>query len=164
MKIHKYKKDDAIAVGQLIHDTYGEYNLSFVSGEARKPFLGPFQHAYSSDPEHQTRIAGLIGAPMVFVAENERGEVVGVLRGRKERLHSLFVCGDYHRQGIGRKLVERLEKECHKLGAEKITLAATLYAVPFYQSVGYKKSTGVRQGWSFDGEGFKWQPMKKALK
>jgi hypothetical protein len=38
-----------------------------------------------------------------------------------------------------------------------------LYAVPFYQKLGYKKSTGVRAGWSFAGQDFKWQPMKKIL-
>jgi hypothetical protein len=29
--------------------------------------------------------------------------------------------------------------------------------------MGYKKSTGVRSGWSFQGRGLQWQPMKKVL-
>ena len=49
------------------------------------------------------------------------------------------------------------------MGGEVIRLASTLYAVSFYQKLGYKKSTGVRTGWSFEGENFKWQPMKKSL-
>ena len=44
-----------------------------------------------------------------------------------------------------------------------IRLASTLYAVPFYTRMGYKKSTGVRNGWSFEGSGFQYQPMKKVL-
>ena len=97
---------------------------------------------------------------MVFVAEDER-QIVGVLRCRAGCLQSLFVRGDYHRQGIGRRLVERCEQECARLGSSMIRLAATLYAVPFYQALGYKKSTGRRNCWSFGGRGLKYQPMKK---
>lgn len=100
---------------------------------------------------------------MVFVAENELDEIVGILRGKKDRLQSLFVRGDMHHQGIGRHLVEYFEQFCLGLGGEVIRLASTLYAVPFYQKLGYKKSTGVRAGWSFAGQDFKWQPMKKSL-
>ena len=42
-------------------------------------------------------------------------------------------------------------------------MAATLYAVPFYLSMGYKKTTGIRPGWSFEGTGLVYQPMKKLL-
>jgi GNAT superfamily N-acetyltransferase len=100
---------------------------------------------------------------MVFVAENELDEIVGILRGKKDRLQSLFVRGDMHHQGIGTHLVEHFEQVCLGLGGEVIRLASTLYAVPFYQKLGYKKSTGVRAGWSFAGQDFKWQPMKKLL-
>jgi len=44
-----------------------------------------------------------------------------------------------------------------------IRVASTLYAVPFYQAVGYKKTTGVRAMRSFDGSGFEYQPMRKIL-
>jgi GNAT superfamily N-acetyltransferase len=147
----------------LIADTYSEYNLSFLPPEQRGPYLGPFQNARSPNKEHQAEIARTIQAPLILVAENENGEIVGVLRGRKDRLHSLFVRGDYHRQGIGRMLVKWFEQECIQLGGVVIRLASTLYAVPFYQRLGYSKSTGVRRGWSFEGEGLQWQPMKKIL-
>jgi GNAT superfamily N-acetyltransferase len=100
---------------------------------------------------------------MVYVAETN-GEIVGVLRGRKNRLASLFVRGDYHRQGIGRELVERFEQESLRQGVTVIRVAATLYAVPFYLALGYKRSTGVRTGWSFEGRGLKIQPMRKVLR
>jgi GNAT superfamily N-acetyltransferase len=86
-----------------------------------------------------------------------------VLRGRKERLASLFVRGDHHRQGIGRRLVEQFEQECMRQGATVIRVAATLYAIPFYTALGYQRTTGVRNGWSFEGTGLKYQPMKKVL-
>ncbi len=164
IKIRAYQPADAQSIGLLIAETYGNYNLSYLAVEERGPYLGPFQHTGSADPEHQAAIARIIQAPTLLVAENAQGQVVGVLRGSPERLHSLFTRPDHHRQGIGRMLLTTFEKECEASGGQAIRLAATFYAVPFYQALGYKKSTGVRKGWSFDGPGFKWQPMKKVLK
>ncbi len=79
-------------------------------------------------------------------------------------LQSLFVNGSFHRQGIGRRLVERFEKEYLGRGVTVFKLWATLYAVPFYQAMGYRKSTGVRFIHSFDGQGLPSQPMKKVVK
>jgi GNAT superfamily N-acetyltransferase len=161
--IRSYQNSDAQAVGILIADTYAKFNLSFAPPEERKAFLGPFQHARSSDPAHQETIARTIQAAMVFVAEKD-GQIVGVLRGRTDKLQSLFVGGAFHRQGIGRRLVERFEQECARGGATKIRVNATLYAVPFYQVMGYKKTTGVRKMTSFEGEGLVYQPMKKVMR
>jgi GNAT superfamily N-acetyltransferase len=161
--IRDAQEADAAEIGRLIADTYGTYNLDFVPPDEKGPFLGPFRHARSDDPAHRAAIARVIQAPMLLVAENAAGEIVGVLRGSPGRLRSLFVRGDHHRQGIGRALLERFEGASARLGSETIRLASSLYAVPFYQRMGYKKSTGVRAGWSFEGRGLRWQPMKKVL-
>jgi predicted N-acetyltransferase YhbS len=160
--IRNYQEKDAQQVGILIADTYREFNLSFVSPEEMGLFLGPFQHARSNDEDHQKHIAQMISSEMVFVAE-DNGEIVGVLRGRKERLGSLFVSKGYHRRRIGRRLVERFEQESARLGVTVFRVAATKYAVPFYTALGYKRSTGVRTGWSFEGHGIEIQPMRKVL-
>jgi GNAT superfamily N-acetyltransferase len=160
--IRDYREEDAQEVGQLIADVYSVFNLDFAPPEELGPLLGPFQYARSPEKVHQQAIARVIRSEMVFVAE-EAGEIVGVLRGRKERLASLFVRGDRHRQGIGRKLVEHFEQECHRQGVAVIRVAATLYAVPFYLALGYKRSTGLRPGWSFEGCGLRYQPMRKIL-
>jgi len=162
IKIRRYRESDAQNVGKLIADTYSKFNLSFAPPQEVGLFLGPFRHAESMDPSHQEAIARVVRALMVFVAEDD-GEIVGVLRGRKERLQSLFVRGDHHRQGIGRKLVRRFEQECRRQGSTVIRVTATLYAVPFYTEMGYKKSTGVRSGWSFEGTGLPIQPMRKVM-
>jgi GNAT superfamily N-acetyltransferase len=161
--VRDYRERDAPSVGRLIADTYTTYNLDFLPPEARGPFLGPFEYARSSEPTHRAAIAQAIGSEMVFVAEAD-GEIVGVLRGRKERLASLFVRGDRHRQGIGRKLVQHFERASRTQGVEVIRVAATLYGVPFYLAMGYKRSTGVRSSQSFEGRGLPTQPMRKVLK
>jgi len=160
--IRDYRESDAESAGKLIAETYSEFNLSFAPPAERNRFLGPFQHARSPRKAHQEAIAQVIRSEMAFVAEDD-GEIVGVLRGRKERLASLFVRGDRHRQGIGRRLVERFEQECLGQGVTVIRVASTLLAVPFYLKMRYKRSTGVRSGWSFEGRGLQYQPMKKIL-
>jgi GNAT superfamily N-acetyltransferase len=70
---------------------------------------------------------------------------------------------DYHRQGIGRRLVERFEQELLRQGAVEVKVAATLYAVPFYLQMGYNRTTGIRAGRSFEGAGLPYQPMRRFL-
>ncbi len=161
--IRNYTKNDSQEVGRLIADTYREFNLSFASLEEQTLLLGPFRHARSAEIGHQKAITKILESPMIYVVEIGR-EIVGVLRGREERLASLFIRKDHHHQGIGRRLVEQFEAESLAQGVSVIRVAATLYAVPFYLRLGYRKSTGVRTGWSFDGYGLQVQPMKKVLR
>jgi GNAT superfamily N-acetyltransferase len=160
--IRNYTERDAPAVGILIADTYGEFNLDFADPAELKLLLGPFYYARSQEPAHQQVIVEILRSPMMVVAEVEE-EIVGVLRGREARLASLFVRKDHHRQGIGRRLVETFEADSRVLGVPVIRVAATLYAVPFYLAMGYKRSTGVRPCWSFEGQGLLYQPMRKVL-
>jgi GNAT superfamily N-acetyltransferase len=179
--IRDYQQADAPAVGRLIADTFGEFNLAYASPDERVLLLGPFAHAYSSEPAHRDAIAEVIAADMVLVAE-DGGEIVGVLRGRSDpagpplhpagtqravlrsgKLQSLFVRKDHHRRGIGRQLVARFEQACRGQGPIAVRVQATLYAVPFYQAVGYVRSTGVRSCQIFEGTRFPYQPMKKVL-
>ena len=160
--IRNYIKENAPEVGRLIADTYREFNLSFASPEDQAKLLGPFRHAWSSEAAHQKAIEQILESPMFYVAESE-GEIVGVLRGRIERLASLFVRKDYQSRGIGRRLVERFEADSLAQHVTVLRVAATLYAVPFYLKMGYRRSTGVRMSWSFEGYGLQVQPMKKVL-
>ncbi len=160
--IRDYEERDAPAVGRLIAETYTAFNLGFVAPEQLGLFLGPFRHVASADPALQAEVAAVIRSATVLVAE-EDGEIVGVLRGRPGRLASLFVHGNHHRRGIGRALVARFEAECRARGDAVIHVSATVYAVPFYRALGFKRSTGLRAGWSFDGHGLPVQPMRKVL-
>jgi GNAT superfamily N-acetyltransferase len=161
--IRHYRDDDAESVGRLIADTYSTFNLSGLPPEERALFVGPFEHARSHEASHRAAIAQVIRAAMVFVAEDEAG-IVGVLRGRSDKLQSPFVREDHHRQGVGRRLVERFERECERQASAEIKVQATLYAVPFYLAMGYKRTTGIRRMRSFEGRGLEYQPMKKVLR
>ncbi len=167
MLIRAYNETtDAQAVGQLIADTFSKFNLGFASPDELPLFLGPFRNAYSTDPEHQNAIAAVIYSDTVLVAEDQAAQpprIAGVLRGRPGRLASLFVHADYQRKGVGAQLVNRFEEKSRAQGVVQIKVAATLFAIPFYKKMGYRRTTGVRRGGSFEGRGLPYQPMKKAL-
>lgn len=162
MIIRDYQEKDAVKVGLLIKNTYGDFNLDFLPPAERPPFLGPFAFAGDGDPVHLQAIDRMIRSQFVYLAEVE-GAIAGVLRGRMDRLGSLFVAREYHRRGIASRLVEHFEETVRHQKGTVIRVASSLYAVPFYSKMGYKKSTGVRNSWSFDGYGLPIQPMKKVL-
>ena len=162
MNIRDYRREDAPEVGVLIKRTYSEFNLDFLPPAELPDFLGPFAFAGDKDPEHQQAIRDLIRSQFVYLAEMD-GTIAGVLRGRMDRLGSLFVARDFHHQGIGRELVRHFEDTVRRKNGSVIRVASSLYAVPFYLKMGYKRSTGIRNSWSFKGHGFPIQPMKKNL-
>jgi len=90
--IRPAKQKDFEDIGILIAETYTHFNLSHFSPEEIPLFLGPFKHAGSPEKTHQEALENVINSEMLYVAEDD-GEIVGVLRGRKERLASLFVRG-----------------------------------------------------------------------
>ena len=160
--IRNYRESDSQTVGKIIAETFSKYNLGFATSEEKEKFLGPFHYAESQEEKHIKDIADTIQASMVFVAECD-GKIVGVLRGRSDQLQSLFVCESHHRRGIGRRLCERFETACLLQGSLEIKVSASLYAVPFYAKMGYKKTTGIRNLRIFGCSGFPYQPMKKIL-
>jgi GNAT superfamily N-acetyltransferase len=163
IRLRSYREHDSIAVAILIADVYRQYVLETLPENEKPAYLGPFYNASSPDPAHQQQIAMLIQDTLVFVAEDEEGKITGVLRGRPGRLHGLYVHDWFFFQDTGRKLVERFEQNCRDLGSKKVKLASPLFAVPFYLRMGYKKSTGLRNGPGFGGRNLLWQPMKKKL-
>ena len=169
VNIRRYRKNDAQQVGILIADTYKKFNLSELTTEQQNAMLGPFLYARSKKTSHQKTIAEAVEAPSVWVAEVD-GAIVGVLRGGRVDelgrtvLQSLFVSGKYHRRGIGQALVRKFEQEYIARGVTVFKLLATIHAVPFYLSMGYRRSTGVRIIHSFEERGLTSQPMKKVLR
>jgi hypothetical protein len=163
VQIRPFNTRDSVAAGVLIADCLTKYILDFVPKHQIADYMGPFFYARSSEPAHQQQIGMFIQAAVVFVAEDENGNISGLLRGQVGRLHGLFVNDWYFFLNTGRKLLEEFENYNQQMGSPKITLASPLYAVPFYLRLGYKKSTGVRSGWCFQGRDLKWQPMKKVF-
>ena len=153
--IRKYRREDARAVASLISQSFARFN----SRGGTKRGIRDYVESYCPDGKSDDGIhQRLSRTPHSFVGVSD-SKIVGVARGRENRLVNLFVDGDYHRQGIATCLNRNFEEACLKSGFAEIVVRSGLYAIPFYESQGYKKTTGVR-----NFHGLKVQPMRKQLK
>lgn len=50
---------------------------------------------------------------------------------------SIFVALEFHRKGIGRQIMRKVEEKVLELGADKITVRAAINARVFYEKLGY---------------------------
>lgn len=80
-----------------------------------------------------------------------RGEIVGVVSLRnKEHVSLLFVDEAFHKMGIGRKLINQMQRVAKDMGCYRLTVNASPYAVGFYHKVGFvdtnieQKKDGIR--------------------
>jgi len=152
--IRKYRRGDARSVAALISSTYSRFNRQEGSAHAVQGYVNSYSPKGKKTEDIHKRFSR---TPNCYIAI-AGSRVVGMVRGIENRLINLFVDGNYHRQGIATRLVQRFEMTCRATGAKEVVLRGSLYATPFYESVGYKKTTGIR-----NFHGLKVQPMKKKL-
>lgn len=60
-------------------------------------------------------------------------------------LFTIFVLPEYQGQGVGRKIVETLERDAFALRARRIEIPASITGLPFYQKMGYTFKNGIEQ-------------------
>lgn len=152
--IRKFKKSDTAHCASLIAKTYQEFNHDEGSKKAIQSYIDYFNVKKRGLDELEKNFCS---SSICFVACDKQ-QIVGIVRGGKNRTSNLFVAGKYHKMGIGKKLMNKFEATAKKNGSKKIKIRASLYAVPFYTKMGYKKTTGQRTFW-----GLKNQPMKKII-
>lgn len=153
MKIRKYNERDLCQVALLISETFRKYNYSSHEQAASDEYVKFY------DPSRGTEeIRKRFDLADEFLVAEVDEQIVGMLRANKNRILNLFVGSDYHKQRIGKQLIQRFEDKCRITNYAEIVLRSQLYAVPFYSSCGYKKTTGIRKKF-----GLVVQPMKKIL-
>lgn len=81
----------------------------------------------------------IMGAYQMFVAV-EQQRIVGMITLRNNsHISLLFVDEKYHRQGIGRALIEYLrEYLLSEAGIDRVTVNAAPYGVDFYHKLGFR--------------------------
>ena len=77
-----------------------------------------------------------------FAAENDEGEIIGVITGRayynEVHISDLIIDEKYRRISLGSELVKKVEEEYSGRGYEKITLTTFGFQAPeFYKKLGY---------------------------
>ncbi len=93
---------------------------------------------------------------IVLVAE-ELDEIIATATFARDHFGSIFVRPDHQKRGIGKKLMEALEKLAKKNGIKEVRLHASINAVEFYEKLGYER-LGLRKD---DVFGTSWEMTKK---
>ena len=153
IRIRKCRENDLHQTASLISETFLSFNFKDNPPDASKDYAAYYDPSINLEDIRKR----FEDTSLFFVAEKNR-QIVGMIRAIENRIVNLFVHKNFHRQGIGKRLIHRYERECMKRGYQKIVLRSQIYAVPFYQACGYNKTTGIRNNY-----GLTIQPMKKQL-
>ena len=83
-----------------------------------------------------------------YVAE-DAGRIIGCgaigpYWGKEDEssLFTIFVLPEYQGKGVGRKIVETLERDEYALRAKRIEIPASITGLPFYRKLGYDFKNG----------------------
>ncbi len=158
MKIRKFKASDSKRVAFIIRNTFAHFNRK----EGTKSAVDKYINFYDPKSRGLNKIVEGFTQTHIFYVAVEKNQLIGMVRGNEKRAVNLFVLGEYHRRGVGRRLMEYFEADAKKRGSHEIKIRASLYAAPFYESLGYKKTTGIRTSPRLFN--LKYQPMRKELK
>lgn len=107
-----------------------------------------------------------------LLAENERGEVVGFVKGQRYahedlpeyrgELNKLYVLRDYQRLGIGRMLMYEAARRLVEMGIDNMVL----FGIPQNPSGGFYEAMGGERLYARNGEfhgGYGWKDLKVLL-
>ena len=87
---------------------------------------------------------------MYVICDGEKiiacGAIAGFWGSESESiLLTIFVHPDWQGKGVGRKLIETLEKDEFFLNAKRIEIPASITAVEFYKKMGYDYKNGIAE-------------------
>jgi len=153
IKIRKFTKKDTANTALLMVKVYKKFN----QGEATKKGLQEYVDSVHPDKVPPEKLYKKLHKPVAYVV-TDNDKIVGIIRGTPDRINSLFVDGKYQKQGIGKKLVEFFVRVAKKQNVQFIKVRSSVFAVSFYEAMGFKKTTGLRQP-----HGMKMYNMKKVL-
>ena len=147
MEIRRFEERDAQAVSSLIAKTLRttnirDYSSEFIENEVK--VLTPEYIAWRASWTH-----------FYVVCEGESIIGCGAIgpywgSETESSLFTIFVLPEHQGRGIGRKIVQTLERDEFALRAKRIEIPASITACAFYRKLGYDYKNGVNQ---VDAEG-----------
>ncbi|MBO5293189.1 MAG: GNAT family N-acetyltransferase [Lachnospiraceae bacterium] len=137
---------------QLAWKTFLEFEAPVYKPEGIRSF-------YDFIKDDQLRRMFLMGAYQMFVAFAD-GKMIGMITMRGQgHISLLFVDEQFHRQGIGRVLIETLAGYLkNEMGMDRMTVNSSPYGVGFYHKLGFQD-----MGSETETDGIKYTPMELLL-
>lgn len=151
MELQKIKEIHAKSISILIKKTFNEFVAHTFTVNASADFLNEITE------QNILKYLKDLNGYVTIIDSN----VVGVImaNSKKEKISALFVDKKYHHNGIATTLVNKIISDFKSQSATSIKCWSSLYAVPFYQAQGFKKTRGV----VITKKGYTDQPMKKII-
>ena len=142
MKIRRFEEKDAKKVSELIVETLRKTNIKDYSADLIENYVNNFH------PENVLKRASWTH---FYVAE-EKGNIIGCGaiapywdKIDESSLFTIFISPEHQGKGIGRKIIETLEKDEYFLRAKRIEVPASITAVQFYKKMGYDYKNGINK-------------------
>lgn len=133
IKIRRFKKSDAEAINRLLMRVFSQYNTKGVSQKGKEFF----RERYS-----KKNIQDMWGKDDYVLIVEEDARLVGVGRAKKDGwISHLYVIGGQMRKGIGQALMQKMENWLKSNNVRHVKLNSSLFALEFYEKLGYKKTT-----------------------
>ena len=147
IEIRRFHSDDAATVSKIICRNFLEVNIKDYS----KDEMEGLSEIYNSD-----KILDISSYAHMYVTCMDK-KVIGCgaissFWGSKDEsiLLTIFVLPELHGKGIGRKIIETLERDEFFSRAKRIEIPASITACEFYKKMGYDYKGGIEE---LDDEG-----------
>ena len=134
MKIKKATLKDARKISSLIRQTIKKVNDKGFTKKQLKAWYG-----------HNSvkTISKNIREKNVFIAL-EKEKIIGTINFQKGSIAGMFVKYNKLRKGVGKKLLDYVEKFAKKQNIKRLELKSSPFAYEFYKSKGFKLSKKVK--------------------
>lgn len=140
MEIRMFKQEDAEELEQVIAETLRVSN----GQDYAKEYIEANIESHSADVLIERAKQG----HMYVVCDEMRivgcGAIAGYWGSQTESiLLTIFVLPDYQGKGIGKQIIDTLERDEYFLRAKRIEIPASITAVEFYRKMGYDYKNGI---------------------
>ena len=142
MNIRRFKEEEAKEVSDLLRKTIRISNTKDYPLQLMELLIE------TETPEHVLERASWTH---FYVAEDE-GKIVGCgaigpFWGKEDEsgLFTIFVLPEYQGKGVGRAIIETLEKDEYFLRAKRIEIPSSITGCQFYRKFGYDYKNGIAE-------------------
>lgn len=142
MNIRRFKEADAEAVSALVIKTITISNTKDYPADLMEELVK------SQQPENILERAGWTH---FYVVENNETIIgcgsIGPFWGKEDEsgLFTIFVLPEYQGKGVGRLIMETLEKDEYFLRAKRIEIPSSITGCQFYRKFGYDYKNGIAE-------------------
>lgn len=140
MVIRRFENADAQKTHEMIAYTLRTVNI--------KDYSTQFIEATVAQLTPPILIERRENSHMYVICEGDEIMACGAIAGfwgseTESILLTIFVHPDYQGRGVGRLLIETIEKDEYFLRADRVEIPASITAVSFYQKMGYDYKEGI---------------------